>query len=78
MSKKGVIFFKILIFEFSGFFLEFILIFTNLSPLKNGKKGGLISTKPVELTWRRVGLVRMRHRTQGHVAEPCKPAWVPT
>ena len=35
------------------------------------KRGGFISTGPAELTWP-VGPVRMRHGTQGHVAEPCK------
>ena len=49
MSQKGVIFLKILIYEFSGFFwifLEFILIFTDLILSKNGKKGVIFPQEP--------------------------------
>ena len=77
MSKKGVIFSKILISEFSRFLLELILIFTNLIPLKNSKKGVYFSTGPTELTWRGMGLAWMRHGTQGHVAEPREPTQAP-
>ena len=53
MSQKGVIFLKILISEFFGFFLEFILIFTNLIPLKKGQKGGfnLHRTRGADMAW---------------------------
>ena len=36
------------------------------------QKGVYISTGPAELTWH-VGPVRMRHRTQGHLAMPRGP-----
>ena len=66
MSQKGVIFLKILISEFSGFFWifpELILIFTNFNSFKKWQKGGLISCTNCGLTC----------RGMGHVAEPCEP-----
>ena len=38
LSQKGVIFLKILIYEFSRFFSKFILIFTDFNTLKKFKK----------------------------------------
>ena len=46
MSLKGVIFLKILIFGFFWIFQEFILIFNDLNPLKNGKKGVIFPQEP--------------------------------
>ena len=52
MSKKGVIFFKILISEFSEFFLKFILIFQEFLILfKKRAKGCYFSARIAELTW---------------------------
>ena len=46
MSKKRVIFLKILIFEFSRFFPELILIFMNFNSIKNGKNRVIFPQEP--------------------------------
>ena len=69
MSPKGVIFLKILIYEFFGFFGNLFLFLRILIPLKIGKKG-FIFRKNCGLTWRGEGPARMRHGMQGHVAVP--------
>ena len=73
LSKKGVIFLKILIFDFSDIFwilFWFLLIFNFIKNITT--KGVYISTRPAELMWR-VGPARMRHGMQGHVAAPRGP-----
>ena len=46
MSPKGVIFLKILIYEFFGFFGNLFLFLRILIPLKIGKKGVYLSQEP--------------------------------
>ena len=72
MSLKGVIFSKIWISKFLGFFWifpEFILIFKSL---RKWQKGGLYLHRTAELMLR-VGPARMRHGMQGHMAAPRGP-----
>ena len=78
LSLKGVIFVKISIFEFLGFFWifpEFYLIFY---PYLKWQKGGFIlhRTRRADVACRADmarGPVRMRHGTQGHVVQPREP-----
>ena len=56
MSQKGVVFFKILIYEFSGFFWNlfrfFLGIFSEFISLKIAKRGCISPVGTTELMWR--------------------------
>ena len=74
MSKKGVIFLKILISKFSRFFWILFSFLSILIPLKKCKKGVIF---PEGITgWHGEGPAWMQHGTQGHVAALGRPTRV--
>ena len=74
MSKKGVIFFKILISEIFWIFFDFILIFIDFNSFKKGKKLVIFPQESqADVAWDPRGCIMARKATWQRHADPREP-----